>query len=238
MQRQTDESLANWSPPPPPGPEAMDGCRVRLERLDPHRHAADLYAAFSTDDRIWDYMAYGPFATADAYRAWAEGMAGQTDPFFYALIDRHTGRARGVASYLRITPAHGTIEVGHICLSPALQATRAASEAMYLMADWAFRAGYRRYEWKCNAANLGSRRAAERLGFSYEGIFRQHMVIKGRNRDSAWFAMTDDDWRRLAPLHQAWLDPANFDGQGRQRHRLSDLTAPCLVARDPALTRG
>ena len=146
---------------------------------------------------------------------------------------RAGGRAEGVASYLRITPAVGSIEVGHICLSPRLQATVAATEAMFLMMDWAFASGYRRYEWKCDALNLPSRRAAERFGFSYEGTFRQATIYKGRNRDTAWFAMVDRDWPGLQRAYRTWLDPANFDAAGRQRQRLSDLTRPCLVSRDP-----
>jgi RimJ/RimL family protein N-acetyltransferase len=228
-------SLAGWQAPPMPGPDVMEGRWVRLERLDPDRHAAGLFAAVRGHDRLWDFLGYGPFADATAYRAWAEGMAGLADPFFYTLVDRATGRPGGVASYLRTTPAHGTIEVGHICLAPALQGSRAATEAMVLMADWAFAAGYRRYEWKCDARNLPSRRAAERLGFSFEGIFRQHMIVKGRNRDTAWFAMTDGDWQRIASVCRAWLEPANFTPDGRQLCSLSGMTRPLLAARDPLL---
>ena len=134
---------------------------------------------------------------------------------------------------MRIAPEAGSIEVGHICYAPALQRTRAASEAIFLFADWVFREGYRRFEWKCNALNRASRRAAERFGFSFEGVFRNHMVVKGRNRDTAWFAMTDGDWAGLKPAWEAWLDPANFDADGRQRRRLGALTAPWRVASDP-----
>jgi len=226
--------LVGWVPPRAPDSPVIDGRYARLERLDPARHAAALHAANSVDDRLWDYLPYGPFATETAYRDWAAGMAPQTDPFFYAIIDRATGRAGGVASYLRITPASGSIEVGHINLAPALQGTCVATEAMYLMMDWAFAAGYRRYEWKCDALNLPSRRAAERFGFSYEGVFRQATVVKGRNRDTAWFAMTDGDWPALKAAYALWLSPDNFDAAGRQKARLSDLTHPLLVARDPA----
>jgi RimJ/RimL family protein N-acetyltransferase len=162
-------------------------------------------------------------------------MAGRNDPFFYALCDRATGRAGGVASYLRISPAAGSIEVGHIALAPVLQRSPAATEAMALMMGWAFSAGYRRYEWKCDALNLASRRAAARLGLSYEGTFRQAAVVKGRNRDTAWFAAIDAEWPRLSAAFNDWLAPANFDGAGRQRLSLSALTAPILVTRDPAL---
>lgn len=235
LERKFGEPVTGWTPPEAPGPSVLDGQYARLERLDPARHAADLHAANLADDGIWGYLPYGPFAEASAYRAWAEGMAPLADPFFYAIIDKSTGKAAGVASWLRITPAAGSIEVGHINLSPSIQRTRAATEAMFLMMDWAFAAGYRRYEWKCDAMNLPSRRAAERLGFSYEGIFRQAAVVKGRNRDTAWFAMIDKEWPVLRAAYQAWLAPANFDADGRQIRSLADLTRPILVARDPAL---
>jgi RimJ/RimL family protein N-acetyltransferase len=213
----------------------MEGRFVRLERLDPARHAADLHAANTVSDAIWDYLPYGPFENLAGYRSWAADMAGRNDPFFYALCDRATGRAGGVASYLRISPAAGSIEVGHIALAPVLQRSPAATEAMALMMGWAFSAGYRRYEWKCDALNLASRRAAARLGLSYEGTFRQAAVVKGRNRDTAWFAAIDAEWPRLSAAFNDWLAPANFDGAGRQRLSLSALTAPILVTRDPAL---
>jgi RimJ/RimL family protein N-acetyltransferase len=226
------EPIPDWTPPPWPGTEPLSGCFGRLERLDPARHAADLHEANLADDSIWDYLGYGPFAAAADYRAWADAMAAERDPWFWAIIDQATRKPAGVASYLRITPAQGVIEVGHICLSPALQRTPAATEAMFLMMDWAFGAGYRRYEWKCDALNKPSRRAAQRLGFSYEGTFRQHMIYKGRNRDTAWFAITDRDWPALRAAFQTWFAPGNFEG-GKQIRRLSDLTAPHLVSRDP-----
>jgi RimJ/RimL family protein N-acetyltransferase len=213
----------------------MEGRHVRLERLNPAAHAAEIHAANRASDAIWDYLPYGPFATEADWRAWAESMAGLADPWFYALRDLRTGRAAGVASFLRITPAAGSIEVGHINLSPTLQQTPAATEAMALMMGWAFDAGYRRYEWKCDALNLPSRRAAARLGLSYEGIFRQAAVVKGRNRDTAWFAAIDSEWPALSAAFARWLDPANFDADGRQRSSLSSLTAPLLAVRDPAL---
>ena len=227
-------AVPRWTPPERPRWTVIEGRWVRLERLDPARHAADLHAANRADDRIWDYLPYGPFGTEAEYRAWAEAMAAEEDPRFYALIDRETGRAGGVASYLRISPSAGSIEVGHINLAPILQGSRAATEAMYLMMRWAFEAGYRRYEWKCNALNAASRRAAERLGLSYEGVFRQMMVVKGRNRDTAWFAAIDKDWPALQAAFERWLVPGNFDAGGRQKTRLADLTAPCLVSADPA----
>lgn len=230
-----DTPLAHWTPPPPPGAATLEGRHVRLERLDADQHAADLFRAFCGHDALWDYMPYGPFASAASYHRWAKEQQAKTDPAFYAIRNLATGHAEGVASFLRILPEAGSIEVGHICLSPALQRGVAATEAMALMMGWAFDAGYRRYEWKCNALNLPSRRAAQRLGFSYEGVFRNHMVIKGRNRDSAWFSVIDSEWPALREAFGAWLAPANFDARGRQRERLSDLTRLVRQASDPAL---
>jgi RimJ/RimL family protein N-acetyltransferase len=224
--------LPDWTPPPWPGPMRRDGRYARLEPLAP-AHAKALFAANRADDGIWDYLPYGPFATEAAYAAWVVQMAGKADPLFFAVIDRERRTPAGVASLMRIAPEAGSIEVGHICWSPALRGTRASSEAIYLFADWVFREGYRRFEWKCDALNRPSRRAAERMGFSYEGVFRQSAVVKGRNRDTAWFAMTDGDWRCLKPAWEAWLEPANFDAEGRQRQALRALTTPCRVASDP-----
>jgi RimJ/RimL family protein N-acetyltransferase len=235
MAERFGEPVGDWRAPPRPKGDVLQGRWVRVEALDPARHADDLHRANSADDRIWDYLPYGPFASADAYRQWADGMAASADPLFHALIPLETGRAAGVASYLRITPEAGSIEVGHICLSPAIQRSPAATEAMFLMADWAFRAGYRRYEWKCNALNLASRRAAARLGFSYEGTFRQAAVVKGRNRDTAWFAIIDKDWPALRKVFLRWLDPANFGSDGAQKTSLSALTRPLLFKPDTDL---
>jgi RimJ/RimL family protein N-acetyltransferase len=212
----------------------IEGRWARLERLDAERHGAEIHAANRADDAIWTWMPHGPFASLEDWQGWARDAQVRDDPFFYAIRDRGTGRGAGVASFLRITPAAGTIEVGWITYAPALQRTPAATEAMFLMMAWAFGAGYRRYEWKCDALNAPSRRAAERLGLSYEGVFRQATVVKGRNRDTAWFAAIDKEWPALRAAYQAWLDPSNFDAEGRQRVALSQLTAPILVARDPA----
>jgi RimJ/RimL family protein N-acetyltransferase len=210
------------------------GRNMRLERLDPARHAASLHRANLADDRIWAFMPYGPFASAADYRFWAEGMAPRSDPLFYALCDPD-GTALGVASYLRIVPEMGVIEIGHICFPPVLQRSIIATEALTAMIGWAFESGYRRLEWKCDAANMPSRRAAARLGLSYEGTFRQAAIVKGRNRDTAWFAAIDSDWPSLKVAYDTWLAPGNFDNEGRQRQSLSDLTRPSLVAHDPAL---
>ncbi len=234
-ERRVGPSIPGWTPAPAPGPEAIEGTWARLERLHPASHADDLFRANAGHDWLWDYLPYGPFADAAAYRAWAEGYAGNADPFFYTIFDRATGHAGGVASWLRIAPEIGSIEVGHINLSPEIQRGRVASEAMFLMMAWAFSNGYRRYEWKCDALNLPSRRAAQRLGFSYEGVFRQATIVRGRNRDTAWFAVIDKDWPALKAAFLTWLSPANFDASGQQRQSLSALTAPVRVASDPAL---
>lgn len=227
--------VMDWAPPPAPGPGTIPGRHAILHRLRAGDHAAALHAAFGGDDAMWDYMPYGPFATAADYHRWVRAQGEAEDPFFYAIADAARGRVCGVASFLRIAPAAGTIEIGHIALSRDLRRTVAATEALYLMMDWAFRAGYRRVEWKCNALNLASRRAAQRLGLSFEGVFRQAAVVKGRNRDTAWFAATDADWPGLKTAFDAWLAPSNFDPAGAQRERLGDLTAAARVSCDPAL---
>lgn len=231
------ELVAGWIPPRRPDFTALEGRMVRLEPLSADAHAFELHGAFQGHDSLWDYMPYGPFTSGSAYHRWAREKEAGDDPRFLVLRDRTTGLAGGIASYLRITPEAGSIEVGHICISPAMQRGRAWTEAMFLMMDWAFTAGYRRYEWKCNALNLGSRRAAQRLGFSFEGVFRQHMIVKGRNRDTAWFSVIDSEWPALAEAYAAWLAPANFDAQGQQKERLSDLTRLVRAASDPALDR-
>ncbi|GAB1362237.1 GNAT family protein [Rhodobacter sp.] len=227
--------VRNWTPPPRPGHEAIEGGVVRLEPLSADAHAADLHRAFAGHEALWDYMPYGPFVSAGAYHRWAKEREAAEDPRFFVLRDRATGHCGGIASYLRIAPDAGSIEVGHICIAPEMQRGLAATEAMWLMMDWAFRTGYRRYEWKCNALNLPSRRAAQRLGFSYEGVFRNHLVVKGRNRDTAWFAVTCEDWPALSEAFRAWLAPGNFDASGRQKERLSDLTRLTRFAADPSL---
>lgn len=228
------EIVTGWTPAQHPGAPVLEGRFARLERLE-IAHVEGLFQANQGHDSLWTYLPYGPFATVDAYRAWVASQLDLADPFFYAIRDRATGLLGGVAAYLRIFPEIGSIEVGHINLSPQLQRGRAATEAMMLMMAWAFAQGYRRYEWKCDALNLPSRRAAQRLGFSFEGIFRQASIVRGRNRDTAWFAVTDKDWPALQAAHAAWIAPENFDDQGRQHRRLSDLTAGVLVSSDPDL---
>jgi RimJ/RimL family protein N-acetyltransferase len=226
-------AVPGWKAPQAPELTVMEGRYCRLEPLAVHAHMESLYAANASniDGSMWTYMAYGPFATRDSYRAWLEGACRGNDPLFFAIVDRATGQAVGVASYLRIDPANGCIEVGHLAYSPLLQRKPAATEAMYLMMEHAFALGYRRYEWKCNALNAPSRAAAQRLGMSYEGIFRQATVVKGRNRDTAWYSVIDTEWGALKQAFGRWLAPANFDVHGTQRVALSALTAPLLKQR-------
>lgn len=225
--------VTGWTPPRPPASVAMEGRYCRLEPLDVERHAAALFEANSLDreGRGWTYLPYGPFADFNAYRTWLEMVSRGSDPLFFAIVDTMLERAVGVAAYLRIDPNNGSIEVGHLNFSPLLQRRPAATEAMYLMMKQAFEWGYRRYEWKCNALNAPSRQAAQRLGLSYEGIFRQAAVVRGRNRDTAWYAAIDAEWPALQQAFSRWLDPSNFDRDGRQRSSLSELTAPVLKSR-------
>lgn len=225
-------SVAQWSPPPIPSAEPIVGRYCRLERLDADQHGRSLFDAHALDPdgRNWTYLVHGPFDAYDDFHAWLSSMGKQDDPFFFTIIDATTGLAAGVASYLRITPGQGTIEVGHIHYSPLLQRKPAATEAMFLMMKRAFDLGYRRYEWKCDSLNAPSRRAALRLGLSYEGIFRQATVYKQRNRDTAWYAAIDREWPELKQAFESWLDPSNFDKSGNQKTSLSSLTAPILKA--------
>ncbi len=219
-----------WTPPPCPVRAVMQGRLVRLEPLVV-AHAPALHGANGRDreGRNWTYMGYGPFDSLRAYQDWVGEVTRGGDPMFYAIIGQPDGEAAGVASYLRIAPDSGSIEVGNINFSPLLQRSQGATEAMYLMMKWVFEAGYRRYEWKCDALNAPSRRAALRLGLSYEGVFRQATTYKGRNRDTAWYAAIDAEWPALKAAFETWLSPANFDAQGRQRQSLSALTRPILV---------
>jgi RimJ/RimL family protein N-acetyltransferase len=214
------------SPAPRPKPVALPGRMVTLRPFHKASQAKALYAGTHgpEKDNLWRYMNEGPYASLADYEASFNRKQKSVDPLFLAIIDNATGLPVGQASYLRIEPAHRSIEVGYIIFTPALQRSPGATEAMYLMARHVFNdLGYRRYEWKCNALNQPSRRAALRLGFTFEGIFRQHMIVKGRNRDTAWFSMLDSEWPQLQSNFEQWLAPSNFDPAGRQRLSLSSL---------------
>jgi RimJ/RimL family protein N-acetyltransferase len=217
--------VLGWEVPAAPSREFLEGRYCRLEPLRPE-HAKDLFEANSHDQEghNWTYLFNGPFETFSDYLEWLTKASEGSDPLFFAIMDGKTQKAVGVASYLRITPSAGSIEVGNINFSPLLQRTPGATEAIYLMMKRAFDLGYRRFEWKCDALNAPSRVAAQRLGFSFEGIFRQALVYKGRNRDTAWYAVIDKEWPVLEKAFKTWLDKANFDENGRQHVRLSDLT--------------
>lgn len=229
------KEVRGWSVPERPNAPVLLGKYARLELLTADAHAAEIHRSNSVDDTIWDFLPYGPFTSAAGYHRWVRDLTAGDDPVFYAIKNLETGHFEGVASFLRIDPEAGSIEVGHINFSKPLQRSRAATETMYLMMKWVYEAGYRRYEWKCNALNMGSRRAAERLGFSYEGIFRQALISKGRNRDTAWYASIDSEWPALKSAFSTWLAPENFDAEGRQQESLSDLTRLVRVVDDPAL---
>jgi RimJ/RimL family protein N-acetyltransferase len=217
--------VIDWTAARRPAREPLTGARVELQPLDEQRHAAELFAATQGDPPLWDYLPYGPFATEREFAALLTEQARSEDPLFFAIVDRATGRATGVATFMRIEPEHGCIEIGNIWFGAALQRTPQATEAIYLLARHAFDAlGNRRLEWKCDAGNARSRRAALRFGFSFEGVFRQHMVVKGRNRDTAWFAMLDHEWPAARRAFEAWLDPANFDAAGTQRRTLTEIS--------------
>lgn len=220
------EDVPGWTPRAGPARLVLEGRHCRLEPLDADRHAAEIHSANceAGDDRNWTYFGYGPFSSLESYQAWMRQASAGEDPLFFAIRDLASGLAVGIAAYLRIDPAAGSIEVGHLQFSPRLQRTAAATEALYLMMAHAFETlGYRRYEWKCDSLNAPSRAAAQRLGFTFEGIFRQATIYKGRNRDTAWFSILDGEWPRLKRAFLAWLAPENFDETGRQRRRLADL---------------
>jgi RimJ/RimL family protein N-acetyltransferase len=219
----------DWKPAQPPARPALRGAHVLVRPLDAARDAEHLYAASHApagDPQIWTYLPYGPYEDAAEMRSVLEAAQASEDEVFFTLVRLADEQQLGVAAYLRITPEFGVIEIGHVWFAGELQRTMAATEAIYLLARHAFDdLGYRRLEWKCDSLNAGSRRAAERFGFRFEGVFRKHMIVKGRNRDSAWFAMTDDDWPAVRRGLQAWLAPANMDELGRQRRSLGDLIA-------------
>lgn len=231
--------VVNWQPARVPPHTSMRGRLCRLEPLDAERHAQDLFDEFSRDEDggLWTYMVVGPFASFTAFRDWLVPASKTTDPLFYAVVEAETGHAVGLAAYLRIKPESGVIEVGSISYSPRLQRTAMATETMFLMMQRVFdELGYRRYEWKCDSLNSASRRAAERLGFKYEGSFEQALVYKGRNRDTAWYSMLDRDWPAAKNAYLQWLDADNFDAGGRQKRKLEDLaTAEFDRNDDPGL---
>ncbi|WP_020187054.1 GNAT family protein [Methylopila sp. 73B] len=211
-----------------PAATTLEGRFVRLTPPNPGVDAADLFPVVSGAENagLWTYLFNGPFTSEESLAAELAKTAGLADPVFLAIRDAATGRAIGRASYMRIEPNHRVIEVGSILFSPLLQRTPAATEAMHLMARYVFEdLGYRRYEWKCDALNAPSRAAALRFGFRFEGVFLKHMIVKGRSRDTAWFAMTDEDWPRVKAAFERWLEPANFDAGGRQTRRLEDIRA-------------
>jgi RimJ/RimL family protein N-acetyltransferase len=218
----------DWSPRQRPPATPMAGRYCRLERLDPDRHAAELHAAHrvAADDSNWTYLMVGPFKTLAAYETFLRDEAVKSDPFHHAVIDAVSGKAVGMANFMRIDPANGVLEIGHVCYSPQLQQRPAGTETIYLLLRRAFdELGYRRVEWKCDSLNSLSRRAAERYGFRHEGIFRQATVYKGRSRDTAWFSMIDGDWPAARAAFERWLSPENFDAAGLQRRTLTDIRA-------------
>ena len=216
--------LTNWNGVPRPERITLEGRYVRLEPLDATRHSADLFAsaqAPGADDRF-RYLFEGPPTDIAAFTLWLDKAAASPDPQFFATIDRQTGRAEGRQALMRIDPANGVIEIGGILWGPAIARSRVTTETLYLFASYVFDTlGYRRFEWKCNNLNEPSKSAAERFGFTFEGIFRQHMVTKGQNRDTAWFAMIDADWPRLKAGYERWLSPENFDETGQQKSKLT-----------------
>jgi RimJ/RimL family protein N-acetyltransferase len=224
------DAVQGWAVREQPSVEVLVGRYCTVERLDALRHAEDLFSADRHDRRgeSWTYLPYGPFADFASYRRWVERVAADVDPQFYAVVDTDAaagtsgvGQAVGVLSLMRVDPEVGSIEVGHVHYSPLLQRRRAATEAHYLLMRYVFDdLGYRRYEWKCDALNAPSRAAAERLGFTYEGTFRQSSVVKGRNRDTAWYSLIDVEWPQLSDRLQSWLAPDNFDDAGRQKSSL------------------
>ena len=211
--------------PLPPGSRPdmrpLHGLWMLLEPISAERHAKQLHESIAGHDGVWTYMGYGPWEGFEAFEAWAKEREAARDPWFYAFIRRDTGKACGMGAFMRCDAANGVIEIGHIWMSPELQKTREATEAIFLMIRHCFDdLGARRLEWKCDALNAPSRKAAARFGFEFEGVFHQHMIVKGRNRDTAWFAMLDKDWHRVRAGFERWLRPENFDEKGRQKAKL------------------
>jgi RimJ/RimL family protein N-acetyltransferase len=220
------EDLKNWQPRPRPPRIPLGGRYVRLEPLNAQAHGDGLFEASSVADAAtrFAWLPETPPQTRAEFQPWLDKAEASTDPLYYAIIDKESGKVVGRQTLMRIDPANGVIEIGHVYWGPQMARTRGATEAQFLFARHVFDdLGYRRYEWKCNNANLPSKRAAERFGFQFEGIFRQHMIVKGENRDTAWYAMIDKEWPALRRAYEAWLEPANFDGEGGQKRRLEEI---------------
>jgi RimJ/RimL family protein N-acetyltransferase len=220
------QPMPDWTTRPAPIRVTLEGRFCRLEPLSSDRHADDLYSAYSlaADARDWTYMPVGPFGRKEDYRKYVATATQGDDPMHYAVIDLTNGKAVGALALMRQDPTNGVVEVGHVAFSPWLQQTPLASEAQFLLMAYVFEGlGYRRYEWKCDSLNAPSRSAAQRLGFTFEGIFRQAVVYKGRSRDTAWYSITDSEWPEIGKAFRAWLEPDNFDAYGRQRRSLSDI---------------
>lgn len=227
------DDLSNWTPRPRPGTAALEGRYVRLEKLDPARHADGLFDASAQPDgdERFRWLPDVPPTDREAFRSWVAQAAASEDPLFFAVIDNATGKVAGRQTLMRIDAANGVAEIGHIYWGPLVSRKPAATEALFLFARHIFDdLGYRRFEWKCNDENLPSKRAAHRFGFTPEGVFRQHLIVKGKNRDTAWFAMLDKDWTKLRPAYEAWLAPENFDADGTQKRTLEECRAQLEAA--------
>ncbi|MCY0107627.1 MULTISPECIES: GNAT family N-acetyltransferase [Pseudomonas] len=211
-------SLADWKGVPAPTATLLEGRFIRLERLDPARHGDQLFAALEgpgADPKLWDYLPYGPFPERTAFDAWLNNHAAASDPYFFSVVDRASGQVQGLLSLMSIVPAQGRIEIGHVTFGAPMQRSPKSTEAVFLLAKYSFELGYRRLEWKCNNSNARSRYAAERLGFSFEGVFRQHMVVKGHNRDTAWYSILDGEWPAIAAGFEQWLADENQTPDGQ-----------------------
>jgi RimJ/RimL family protein N-acetyltransferase/ribosomal protein S18 acetylase RimI-like enzyme len=230
-------TLLDWTPPPFPPAKVLEGRYCRLEPVDPARHLDDIWAAMQGHDHLWEWMPAQPPQTKEAYRDLLEMMAAKPGIVPFAIIDKADGKAKGHLWLMEIRPEQGVFEVGYITYSPALQKTRLATEAIFLCGEYGFSLGYRRFEWKCNNLNEPSKRAALRFGFTHEGLFRQHMVVKGKNRDTAWFSILDSEWPVRAQAFRRWLVPENFDAAGRQRLPLTAFNQPLGLAGQAHLRR-
>lgn len=225
-QQPVGRSLEAWTPRPRPARVTLTGQYCRLEPLSVAQHLDDLYAAYgkAEDGRDWTYLPHHPFESKAAFQDYLAQAEESEDPLHFAVIELASGRASGTLALMRIEPAHGVMEVGHVNFSPVLKRTPVSTEAHFLLMQYAFEhLGYRRYEWKCDTLNAPSKKAAERLGFTFEGIFRQAIVYKGRSRDTAWFSIIDGEWSARRDAFMRWLDASNFDAHGQQKTPLSTL---------------